>query len=450
MTAQEVELQVTQPLETELLGIPDQAMLRSTTKYAITAVTLDFREGTDIYWARQQVNERLSSIWENLPDGISGGVAPMSTPLSEMFMFTIENPALSLIERRQLLDWEIRPILRTVEGVADVNVLGGYAKTYQISPSAALMAHAGINFTQLEEVIAKNNLNLGAGRLVQGNDTLIVRAEGRINSLDELENLVIKVDDKQIIRLGQVAEVSIGHLARYGAVTKDGTETTEALIIALKNSNTADVVAGVKRKLAELEPTLPPGTVINVFYDRANLIDTAISTISNALFQAIVIVVILLTLTGLEGKLFAPVAITIVFAMFAALVLSLTVVPIMASLLINESAARIPGPIQKLQLYYERSLVKVIGKPVPMLAAFAVLLVCSIALFAFIGKTFMPVLDEGDVIVQLEKCPERAHPPPSLRRRHPLLPPRHRIRGPSPTLQGHTRIALMSIFQLIR
>jgi cobalt-zinc-cadmium resistance protein CzcA len=260
MTAQEVELQVTQPLETELLGIPDQAMLRSTTKYAITAITLDFRDGTDIYWARQQVNERLSAIWENLPEGISGGVAPMSTPLSEMFMFTIENPALSLIERRQLLDWQIRPILRTVEGVADVNVLGGYAKTYQISPSAALMAQAGINFTQLEEVIAKNNLNLGAGRLIQGNDTLVVRAEGRINSLAELEHLVIKVDDKQIVRLAQVAEVSIGHLARYGAVTKDGIETTEALIIALKNSNTADVVAGVKQKLAELEPTLPPGT----------------------------------------------------------------------------------------------------------------------------------------------------------------------------------------------
>ena len=126
MTAQEVELQVTQPLETELLGIPDQVMLRSTTKYAITAITLDFRDGTDIYWARQQVNERLSGIRENLPEDISGGVAPMSTPFSEMFMFTIENPALSLIERRQLLDWQIRPVLRTVEGVADVNVLGGY------------------------------------------------------------------------------------------------------------------------------------------------------------------------------------------------------------------------------------------------------------------------------------------------------------------------------------
>ena len=114
MTAEEVEQQVTRVIETELLGIPDQEMLRSTTKYAITDITLDFREGTDIYWARQQVNERLVNVRDSLPRGVSGGVAPMSTPLSEMFMFTVENPQLSLRERRHLLDWEIRPALRTV------------------------------------------------------------------------------------------------------------------------------------------------------------------------------------------------------------------------------------------------------------------------------------------------------------------------------------------------
>ena len=309
MTAEEVEQQVTQLLETELLGIPDQAMLRSTTKYAITDITLDFREGTDIYWARQQVSERLANIRDSLPAGVSGGVAPMSTPLSEMFMFTIENPALSLMERRQLLDWLIRPALRTVEGVADVNVLGGYAKTYQVTPRAALLAGAGISLAQLEAAISDNNINLGVGRLVQGNDTLIVRAEGRIGDLEELANLVIRVDGKEIYRLGDVAEVAIGHLARYGAVTRDGVETTEALIIALKNSNTAQVVAGVKRKLAELQPTLPGGTVVNVFYDRATLINTAISTISNALFQAIAIVVLLLAL--FLGNIRAAIAVSL-------------------------------------------------------------------------------------------------------------------------------------------
>ena len=508
MTTEEVEQQVTQVIETELLGIPDQEMLRSTTKYAITDITLDFREGTDIYWARQQVNERLANVRDSLPDGITGGVAPMSTPLSEMFMFTVENPHLSLMERRQLLDWEIRPILRTVEGVADVNVLGGYARTYQVTPSAGLMAQAVVSMEQLEQVIRDSNLNLGAGRLEQGNNNLIVRTEGRIDSLEQLANLVVKVDGSHIYRLADVASISIGHLARYGAVTRDGEETTEALIIALKNSNTAQVVAGVKRKLEELKPTLPPGTVINVFYDRSKLIDTAISTISNALFQAIVIVVLLLalflgniraatvvslslplaalatfylmsvaglsanlmslgglviaigmivdssvvvvenvvtqlaqkkglprlhliyrackdvaapvvsgtvivlivfspllTLTGLEGKLFTPVAITIVFAMFAALVLALTVVPIMASVLLTEDAARIPLWVLQLQTWYQRSLKRVLAGPRYLLAIFAALLILSGVMYSFTGKTFMPVLDEGDIIVQLEKSP---------------------------------------------
>jgi cobalt-zinc-cadmium resistance protein CzcA len=250
MTAEEVEQQVTQVIETELLGIPDQQMLRSTTKYAITDITIDFREGTDIYWARQQVNERLANVRDSLPAGITGGGAPMSTPLSEMFMFTVENPQLPLMERRHLLDWEIRPALRTVAGVADVNVLGGYARTFQVTPRAALMARAGVSMAQLEQVIRDNNLNLGAGRLDQGNDTLIVRTEGRINSLEQLRNLVVKVDGRQVYRLGDLATTGIGHLARYGAVTRDGRETTQALIIALKNSNTAEVVEGVKRKLA--------------------------------------------------------------------------------------------------------------------------------------------------------------------------------------------------------
>ena len=508
MTAEEVEQQVTQVIETELLGIPDQQMLRSTTKYAITDITLDFREGTDIYWARQQVNERLTNVRDSLPEGISGGVAPMSTPLSEMFMFTIENPQLSLMERRHLLDWDIRPALRTVAGVADVNVLGGYARTYQVSPVPAHMAQAGVSMTELEQAIRDSNLNLGAGRLEQGNDTLIVRTQGRIETTGQLADLVVKVDKDHIYRLKDLATVGIGHLARYGAVTRDGEETTEALIIALKNSNTAQVVDGVKRKLAELEPSLPPGTQINVFYDRATLIDTAINTISNALFQAIVIVVLLLalflgniraaivvslslplaalatfylmsvagmsanlmslgglviaigmivdssvvvvenvvtrlaekhglprmhliyrackdvalpvvsgtvivlivfspllTLTGLEGKLFTPVAITIVFAMFAALTLSLTVVPILASMLLTEDAARVPGWMLKLQAWYQGSLETVMARPRNLLLLFAVLLGVSAVMFSFTGKTFMPVLDEGDIIVQLEKSP---------------------------------------------
>jgi heavy metal efflux system protein len=508
MTAEEIELQVTQPIETELLGIPRQEMLRSTTKYAITDITLDFENGTDIYWARQQVNERLANIRDSLPAGISGGIAPMSTPLSEMFMFTLENPALSLMERRELLDWEIRPILRTVPGVADVNVLGGYARTYQITPRAAYMSELGISLDELTTALYDNNLNMGTGRLVQGNDTLIVRTEGRLEDIEDLSNLVIASRDGAGYRLGDVADVSVGYLTRYGSVTRDMEETAEALVIALKDSNTGEVVAGVKEKLFEIEATLPPGTEVNIFYDRSALIDTAIETISSALLQAVILVIALLaiflgnlraalvvslslplaalatfymmsqyglsanlmslgglviaigmivdssvvvvenittqlagkpglpllhrvyraskdvavpvvsgtlivlivfspllTLTGLEGKLFTPVALTIVFAMLAALVISLTVIPILASFLLGPESARVPRYMQTMQVWYRASLDRVMGSATALLIVLAISLPVSGALFFFTGKTFMPTLDEGDVIVQLEKSP---------------------------------------------
>jgi len=508
MTAEEIESQITRPIETELLGIPNQETLRSTTKYSITDITLDFIQGTDIYWARQQVNERLSNLWSDLPKDISGGVAPMSTPLSEMFMFTIENPALSLMERRQLLDWEIRPLLRTVEGVADVNVLGGYAKTYSISPDPYRMASAGINFADLEQAIINSNLNVGLGRIEKGVDTLIIRSEGRINNIDELKELIIKVSKGKIYRLQDIGDVSIGHLSRYGAVTKDGIETTQALIIALKNANASNVVAGIKEKLESITPTLPNGTEINIFYDRASLIDTAIGTISNALVQAVILVIILLsiflgnirsaivvsvslplsalctfilmskmgitanlmslggiviaigmivdssvvvvenivnqlgkksnlprlhiiyraakevavpvvsgtliviivfspllTLSGLEGKLFTPVALTIVFAMFSALILSLTLVPMISSLVINENSGKEPKLITWLQSHYLSSLKLVLKKPKTYVIAAFSLLAISVILFSLVGRTFMPTLDEGDIIVQLEKSP---------------------------------------------
>lgn len=508
MTAEEIEQQVTQPIETELLGIPRQSMLRSTTKYAITDITLDFSEGTDIYWARQQVSERVAGVWDALPDGISGGIAPMSTPLSEMFMFTLENPDLSLAERRELLDWQIRPALRAVPGVADVNILGGYAKTYQVSPRTEQMAALGLGIDDLQSILLRNNLNAGAGRIEQGNDVLTARTSGRLQSVNDIASLVVATRGDRVYRLADVADVAIGHLARYGSVTRNGVETTEALVIALKDSNTKEVVAGVKAKLAELELTLPRGTQINVFYDRSMLIDTAVATITNALLLAVLLVVILLafflgnmrasivvalslplaalvtfllmerfglsanlmslgglviaigmivdssvvvveniatrlgerpglprlhrvyraskdvavpvvsgtvivlivfspllTLGGLEGKLFKPVALTIVFAMVSALVMSLTVIPILASILLDERASAMPAYMDKLQAMYRRGLERVLARPTMLIAVLVGLALGSAVLFGFIGKTFMPKLDEGDVIVQLEKSP---------------------------------------------
>jgi len=508
MNALEIESQVTRIIETELLGIPSQEMLRSTTKYAITDITIDFKDGTDIYWARQQVNERLVNILPALPSNISGGMAPMSTPLSEVFMFTVENPTLSLIEKRELLDWQIRPLLRTVAGVADVNSLGGFVKTYEIVPDILLMQQYSISFNEIESVITQTNQNGGIGRLIKGNDTLILRTEGKYENIDSIKETVIKISANKVIQLQDVATINLGSLTRYGAVTKDGEEATQGLIIALKNSNTAQVVSEVKTKLKMIEASLPQGTTINVFYDRSNLINTAISTITSALGQAVILVVVLLAiflgdirsslvvslslpmaalmtfilmkqfdlsanlmslgglviaigmlvdssvvivenivnrlennqhlprlhvifrackevatpvfsgtiiiiivfsplliLSGLEGKLFTPVALTIVFAMLSALLLSLTIIPILASFLLKSEAVKPPEIVVFLQRHYVKTLTKTANKPTALVLLSLSVLIVSLVLFKDLGKSFMPVLDEGDIIVQLEKSP---------------------------------------------
>ncbi len=228
MNAVEIESQVTRVIETELLGIPSQEMLRSTTKYSITDITIDFKDGTDIYWARQQVNERLMNILPSLPENISGGMAPMSTPLSEVFMFTVDNPTLSLTEKRELLDWHIRPLLRTVSGVADVNSLGGFVKTYEIVPNILLMQQYHISFNDIESSISLLNQNGGIGRLIKGNDALILRTEGKFENINSIKETVIQITDNKVIRLSDIATIDGGALTRYGAVTKDGEEATQA------------------------------------------------------------------------------------------------------------------------------------------------------------------------------------------------------------------------------
>ncbi len=508
MTAQEIESQITTLIETELLGIPKKDILRSTTKYAITSITLDFKTGTDIYWARQQVNERLLSIWDKLPANVQGGLAPMSTPLSEMFMFTIENPSLSISERKHILDWQIRPLLRTVEGVADVNVLGGETKTIQFSPDTLAMSNANISIDGIQKSLDDANINGSVGRINVGTESLIIRTQGRFDNINDVSNLVVKNENGKLYHLKDVGEISFSSLVRYGAATKDGHETTEALVVALKNANTAQVVDGVLEKLNQIEKTLPEGTHLNIFYNRKNLIETAVNTITSALIQAIILVIVLLalflgniraslvvatsipiaviitfflmyqfglsanlmslgglviaigmivdssvvvveniisqlnknahlprlhlmyrackaiaspvfsgtvivimvfvpllSLTGLEGKLFSPVALTIVFAMCSALVISLTIIPVLASFIISNKNLATPGYLIRLQNAYTKTLDKVLKAPAITMIAFVVILLVSGVLYTFLGKTFMPVLDEGDIIVQLEKSP---------------------------------------------
>ncbi|MEN9289506.1 MAG: hypothetical protein RL317_1129, partial [Pseudomonadota bacterium] len=200
MTPEEIESRVITPVEMEMLGIPKQANLRSVAKYAIADITIDFKDGTDIYWARSQVAERLANVTDLLPASVSGGMAPISTPLSDMYMFTLEGPQ-SLAEKRRTLDWIIRPALRTVPGVADVNALGGFVESYEVRPDMAALAAAGLTVDDLRQAIERSNRNDGAGRLKTGEESLIVRSVGAVKSLEDLAAIVVRAQNGRTIKV---------------------------------------------------------------------------------------------------------------------------------------------------------------------------------------------------------------------------------------------------------
>ena len=516
LTPEEIEARITAPVEVEMLGIPKQTMLRAVAKYGLTDITVDFADGTDIYWARQQVSERLNNVWGSLPQDITGGIAPMTTPLGEMFMFTIEGGDLSLEQRRSLLDWVIRPQLRSVAGVADVNSLGGLVRSFEIVPDLARMTARGISLEDLQQSLERNNRNDGAGRLNEGEESLIVRAEGRFNTLDDVANTVIKAQGGVPIRIADVANVKIGALTRYGAVSHNGKgEAVEGLVLGLRGANARQVVEGVRERLAEIAPTLPKGVKTEVFYDRGSLVDRAIHGVSKALTEAIILVLILLilflgnlraaltvalalpmaalvtfmlmrafdlsanlmslgglsiaigmlvdaavvvveniaahlaqhqhegaesdqktrleiislavqevgvpvtagiliiitvflpllTLQGLEGKLFSPVALTIVFALAGSLLLSLTAIPVLASLLLGKVEHQEPWLVQKALKLYEPALQWALKNSRKVAISAGIGLVLTIIIYSQIGKIFMPTMDEGDIIIGTEKLP---------------------------------------------
>ena len=263
MTPEEVEARITTPIEIEMLGIPYKKILRSVTKYALTDVTIDFEDGVDIYWARNQVSERLGAVIKDLPPNTSGGSAPITTPLGEMFMFTVEGGNLSLAERRSLLDWVIRPALRTLPGVAEVNSLGGVCPKFRNHTQQRCHGGARYHTEALQKAIETNNRNDGAGRLRDGEEVLLVRTEGNVRTLDDSRNIVVASRESGVVRIGDVARLEMGSITRYGVVTKDGQgEAVEGLVLGLRGANARDVVEGVKAKLAELQPSLPDGVTL--------------------------------------------------------------------------------------------------------------------------------------------------------------------------------------------
>jgi CzcA family heavy metal efflux pump len=510
MTPEEVELRVVRPIEQELLSIPKKRMVRSVSKYGIADITLDFEEGTDIYWARQQVSERLSGVMPDLPAGVSGGLAPITTPLSELYMFTIEGD-FSLAEKRRALDWTVRPELRTVPGVAEVNALGGEVQTFEVVPRPERMAALGVSMADLRAALAANNSNDGAGRMRTGETSLVVRVEGAVRTLDDLRAIRIEAPRSRAkVLLDDIATVRTGALSRYGAVTQDGHgEAVEGLVLGLRGVNARELVGALDERIASLQKRLPAGMGIRTFYNRGELVTRAAGTVTKALMEAAVLVCVvlylflggvraalvvavslplsllatfllmqatgitanlmslgglaialgmlvdasvvvvenietqlgehaqarevtmtervlhavrqvvqpvvagvviigvvflpLLTLQDLEGKLFSPVAMTIVMALAASLLIAFTAIPALASLVLRVQGAHEPALMRHLLTGYVRLRDACWRHPRALFGVAIGSLVLAAGLYTQIGKTFMPTLDEGDILVQLQK-----------------------------------------------
>ncbi|AGT74259.1 heavy metal efflux pump, CzcA family protein [Helicobacter pylori SouthAfrica20] len=504
---EEMENNIVRPLELELLGLKGQKSLRSVSKYSISDITIDFDDSVDIYLARNIVNERLASVMKDLPVGVEGGMAPIVTPLSDIFMFTIDGN-ITEIEKRQLLDFVIRPQLRMISGVADVNSIGGFSKAFVIVPDFNDMARLGVSISDLEAAVRVNLRNSGAGRVDRDGETFLVKIQTASLSLEDIGKITVSTNLGHL-HIKDFAKVISQSRTRLGFVTKDGIgETTEGLVLSLKEANTKEIIAQVYQKLEELKPFLPNGVFINVFYDRSEFTQKAIATVSKTLIEAIVLIIItlflflgnlrasvavgvilplslsvafifiklnnltlnlmslggliiaigmlidsavvvvenafetlsantkttklhaiyrsckeiavsvvsgvviiivffvpILTLQGLEGKMFRPLAQSIVYALLGTLVLSITIIPVVSSLVLKATPHSETFLTRFLNKIYAPLLDFFVHNPKKVILGAFVFLIASLSLFPFVGKNFMPALDEGDVVLSVETTP---------------------------------------------
>ena len=506
----EVESRITFPVEVEMQGLPRQTVLRSMTKNALSIITIDFEDGVDIYWARQQVAERLNQVWSELPDGVEGGLGPVTTPLGEGYMYRVQGVGYSNQELRRIQDWVIRPRLRTVAGVAEVNSLGGDVKVFEVvANQEALMAY-GLSIKDLQNALENNNRNAGGGRINRNNEVLLVRTEGQLSGLQDIRSITVTSRNGTPIHISDVAEVKINSLTRYGAVTADGQgEIVTGLVLLRKGANSRSTVEGVKNEIAALKSALPQGVELVPFYDRTDLVSAAVWTVEKALGEAVVLVLLVLvvmlgnlraaltvalilplsvlftfilmnifgvsanlmslgglaiaigilvdaavvvvenihsqlshapkgvsrqhlvyratlevatpvisgiliiivvflplfSLSGLEGKMFTPLAVTISFALIGSLLLSLTAIPVLASLLMRGGAEKEGRVSEALKHAYLPIMNWALNNRKTAVGSALGALVLAMVMFPFIGKEFMPVMDEGTTVVIIEKLP---------------------------------------------
>lgn len=301
----ETEQRITFPIETAMAGLPGLQQTRSLSRSGLSQVTVIFKDGTDLFFARQLVNERLQVAREQLPDGIETAMGPISTGLGEIFLWTVEaedgarkddGTPYTPTDLRVIQDWIIKPQLRNVPGVAEINTIGGFAKEYQIAPDPKRLAAYNLTLNDLVTALERNNANVGAGYIERSGEQLLIRAPGQVASIDDIANIVITTSDGTPIRVRNVAQVDIGRELRTGAATENGREVVLGTVFMLIGENSRSVSQAVAKKLEEINRSLPEGVVAVTVYDRTNLVEKAITTVKKNLFEGALLVVAVLFL----------------------------------------------------------------------------------------------------------------------------------------------------------
>ncbi len=520
----EAEQRITFLIETAMAGLPNLEQTRSLSRYGLSQVTVIFKDGANIYFARQLVNERLQEARSKLPPGVEPAMGPISTGLGEIFMWTVapkeggkkpDGSAYTATDLRTIQDWIIRPQLRNISGVTDINTIGGYLKQFHVAPDPAKLVAYGLGFHDLMEALSKNNANVGAGYIEKSGEQYLIRAPGQVTTLDEIRDIVIRADAGVPLRIKDVAEVLEGKELRTGAATEDGREVVLGTVFMLVGENSRTVSQRVAARLDEVNRSLPEGVVAKTVYDRTTLVERTIKTVATNLAEgALLVVVVLLALlgnwraallaaaviplsmlllitgmvenkvsanlmslgaldfglivdgaviivenclrrmaieqhrlgrllnrgerfetvyeatrevfmpslvsvivvvlvnlpifalTGVEGKMFHPMAFTVVVALLGALLLSVTFVPAAVAIFVSGRIEEKEGRLMRWAgNAYRPALRFAMANKAPVVAAAVVIVVLSSLLATRMGSEFVPSLDEGDIALHALRIP---------------------------------------------
>ena len=520
----EAEQRVTFPIETAMAGLPNLEQTRSLSRYGLSQVTVIFQDGTDIYFARQLINERIQEARSQLPPGVEPEMGPIATGLGEIFMWTVEpregatrpdGTEYSPTDLRTIQDWIVRPQLRNVPGVTEINTIGGYLRQFHVTPEPAKLIAYGLSFHDVLEALARNNANVGAGYIEKSGEQYLIRAPGQVTTLEEIRDIVIRTEADVPIRIRDVGDVVMGKELRTGAATENGREVVLGTVFMLMGENSRTVSQRVAAKLEEVNRSLPDGVVAKTVYDRTALVNRTIETVSKNLLEGAVLVIVVLlamlgnwraalltaaviplsmlflitgmvqnkvsanlmslgaldfglivdgaviivenclrrlaleqhrtgrllerserfqtvfeatrevfkpslvsvivvalvnipifTLTGVEGKMFHPMAFTVVVALLGALILSVTFVPAAVAIFVSGKVEEKENFIMRgAHLAYRPALDFVLRNRMPTVTAAAVVVLLSGLLATRMGAEFVPSLNEGDIALHALRIP---------------------------------------------